>query len=129
MPRLKIGITKGSVLKIVPKATFFALISFCCDKRCHLCALELKVCEKSGTLSAFYVNRDTTGTNAKIPGLSRSFWDTWQLCIYIYQQQSSLNKIYRFREIICHNFCWGKGGLGASVPAPGLVKVRGVRNS
>ena len=34
----------------------------------HLCALELKVCEKSGTLSAFCVNRDTTRTNAKIPG-------------------------------------------------------------
>ena len=33
-----------------------------------VCALELKVCEKSWTLilSAFCVNRDTTGTNAKI---------------------------------------------------------------
>ena len=74
MPRLKIDITKGSVLKTVPKATnstFFAstrLISFLLRKRCHLCALELKVCEKSGTLSAFCVDRDTTGTNAKIPG-------------------------------------------------------------
>ena len=77
MPRLKIDITKGLA---VPNATFFAstrLISFFVETKDVI--YVVKVCEKSGTLSSFCVNRDTTGTNAKIPGLSRSFRDTWQL--------------------------------------------------
>ena len=78
LPRQKIETTKIST-----KATFFAstrLISFCWDKSCRLYTPKLKVCDKTGTLSAFCVNRDTSGTNAKIPGLSRSFRDTNQLC-------------------------------------------------
>ena len=44
---------------------------------------NLKVCENhenSGTQVVIFVNRDTTGTTASIPGLSRPFRDTWQLC-------------------------------------------------
>ena len=83
MPRLKIDIQKVQYLKQCQKllsSLLPGLEVFCRDKRCHLYSYVAQNLREIGTLSAFCVNRDTTGTNAKIPGLSRSFRDTWQLC-------------------------------------------------
>ena len=86
MPRLKIDIQKVQYLKQCQKllsSLLPGLEVFCRDKRCHLYSYVAQNLREIGTLSAFCVNRDTTGTNAKIPGLSRSFRDTWQLCDFL----------------------------------------------
>ena len=86
MPRLKIDIQKVQYLKQCQKllsSLLPGLEVFCRDKRCHLYSYVSQNLREIGTLSAFCVNRDTTGTNAKIPGLSRSFRDTWQLCVLV----------------------------------------------
>ena len=75
MPRLKIDITERSV----PKATLR-----------QYAALELKVCEKSGTLSAFCVNRDTTGCGV----LSRIKLDRAHSYLWRGQTQLIITKMY-----------------------------------
>ena len=68
MPRLKIDITKGSVLKTVPKSYFFRwLISLTKD------AIYVLLSSKSAGHYRLFVS---TGTR---PGQMQKFRDTWQL--------------------------------------------------
>ena len=80
MPCLKIDIPKGRVFKTVPKATYFlrfyqANKFLLRQKMSSMRSLAQILREIWDSIEAFCVK------SAKIPALSRSFRDTWHLCI------------------------------------------------